>query len=113
MAARERWVYGDQDVKVTNAYKYLCMTFTTKLCISSALSFISTKGRKYVVEIHRSMRRLGSGDLGLFWKPFDCQIEPIVTYSAEVWGLEDVSPIEKSTHICHEHISEHTTTLFR
>ena len=33
MAARERWVYGDEEVKVTNAYKYLEMTFTTKLCI--------------------------------------------------------------------------------
>jgi hypothetical protein len=95
MAAKERWVYGDQDVKVTNAYKYLGMTFTTKLCISSVLSDISRKGRKGVMEIQRSMRRLGSGDLGLFWKLFDCQIEPVLTYSVEVWGLEDVSPIEK------------------
>ena len=36
------------------------------------------------MEIQRSMRRLGSGDLGLFGKLFDCQIEPILTYSAEV-----------------------------
>ncbi|MCB4748422.1 MAG: hypothetical protein LGB54_07545, partial [Sulfurovum sp.] len=27
LAARERWVYGDEEVKVTNAYKYLGMTF--------------------------------------------------------------------------------------
>ena len=37
LAARERWVYGDGKVKVTNAYKYLGMTFTTKLCIDFVL----------------------------------------------------------------------------
>ena len=45
MAASKRWVYSRcQDVKVTHAYRYLGMTFTTKLCISSALSDISRKG---------------------------------------------------------------------
>ena len=40
LVARERWVYGDEKVKVTNAYKYLGMTFTTKLCIDFVLSDI-------------------------------------------------------------------------
>ena len=26
-------MYGDEKVKVTNAYKYLGMAFTTKLCL--------------------------------------------------------------------------------
>ena len=43
MAARERWVYEDQDVKVINAYKYLGMTFTTKLCISSVFHISAGK----------------------------------------------------------------------
>ena len=39
LAARERWVYGDEEVKVTNAYKYLGMvTFITKPCIDFVLS---------------------------------------------------------------------------
>ena len=44
LAARERWVYGDEKVKVTNAYKYLGMTFTTKLCIDFVLSDACKKG---------------------------------------------------------------------
>ena len=41
------------------------------------------------------MRRLSSSDPKVFRKLFDTQIEPILTYAAEVWGLEDVDPIEK------------------
>ena len=41
------------------------------------------------------MRRLNCSDPTVLWKRFDSQIEPIFTYAAEVWGLEDVGPIEK------------------
>ena len=46
LAARERWVYGDEKVKVTNAYQYLGITFTTKLCIDFVLSDVGKKGKK-------------------------------------------------------------------
>ena len=38
LAARERWLYGNEEVKVINAYKYLGLTFATKLCINTVLS---------------------------------------------------------------------------
>ena len=38
LTARERWVYGDIEVKVAKAYTFLGMTFTTKLCIDFVLS---------------------------------------------------------------------------
>ena len=41
------------------------------------------------------MMKLSTIDPCLFWKLFDAQNEPILTYAAEVWGLEDVSHIEK------------------
>jgi hypothetical protein len=41
------------------------------------------------------MRKLCTADPRLFWKLFDAQIEPILTYAAEVWGLEDVEQIER------------------
>ena len=47
------------------------------------------------MEIQKSMRKLSTIDPCLFWKLFDAQNEPILTYAAEVWGLEDVSHIEK------------------
>ena len=45
LAARERWLCGNEEVKVINAYKYLEMTFTTELIINSVLSHVCRKGR--------------------------------------------------------------------
>ena len=41
------------------------------------------------------MRKLSTIDPRLFWKLFDTQTEPILTYAAELSGLEDVAQIEK------------------
>ena len=95
LATRERWVYGNAIVKVTNAYRFLGMIFTTKLNVSAALSDVCKKGKKGVMEIQKSMRRLSSIDSCLFWKLFDAQITPILPYAAEFWGLHDTKQIEK------------------
>ena len=95
LAARERWVYGDEEVKVTNAYKYLGMTFITKPCIDFVLSDVCKKGKNGVMEIQKAMRSLNSSDPMIFWKLFDSQTEPMLTYAAEAWGLENVGQNEK------------------
>ena len=46
LATRERWLYGNAVVKVTNAYKYLSMIFTTKLSVSAALSDVCKTKQK-------------------------------------------------------------------
>ena len=70
LAIREKWLYGNAVVKMTNAYKYLGMTFTAKLSVSAALSDVCGKGKKGVMEIQKSMRRLSTIDPCLFWKLF-------------------------------------------
>ena len=84
LAAQEKWLYGNILVKVTNACKYLGMIFTTKLSVKAALSEVCSKGKKGAMEIQKSMRRLSTADPFLFWKLFDAQIKPILTYAAEV-----------------------------
>ena len=44
LAEGERWVYDDEEVKVTNGYKYLWITFPTKRCINFVLSQVCKKG---------------------------------------------------------------------
>jgi hypothetical protein len=95
LSAREIWWYGNVNVKVTNAYKYLGMTFTTKLSLNTFWEEICRKGKKGVIEILRCMRRLGSIDFCIFWKLFDTQIEPILSYAGEIWGLENNVQMEK------------------
>ena len=47
------------------------------------------KGKTGVIEILRSMRKLGSTDFLIFWTLFDAQIQPMITYAAEIWGLSE------------------------
>ena len=49
----------DEEVKVTNGYKYLWMTLPTKRCINFVLSQVCKKGEK---EIQKALRRLSSSD---------------------------------------------------
>ena len=42
-----------------------------------------------MIEILRFMRKLGSTDFLMFWKSFDAQIQPMITYAAEIWGLSE------------------------
>ena len=46
LAAREKWLYGIEEVKGINGYKYLGMTNTTKLCINSVLLDVCIKAKK-------------------------------------------------------------------
>lgn len=95
LSANEKWIYGKEELKVTNSYTYLGMMFTTKLSISGVLNELSTKGKRGVMAIQKTMRKLNTADPCLFWKMFDTQIEPILTYAAEVWGLDEAQSIEK------------------
>ena len=95
LAARGRWLYGNEEVKFINAYEYLGMTFTTKLCINFVLLDVCIKGNRDVMKIQKSTRSLSCSDPTVLWKLFDTQIEPTLIYAAEVWGLEDVDPVEK------------------
>jgi hypothetical protein len=95
LAAHESWYYGDFKVKVINTYKYLGLIFSTKLSLNYAWDESSRKGKKGVIEILKTLRRLKCSDFNLFWKLFDSQIEPLLTYAAEIWGLETNTKIEK------------------
>ena len=66
LAVSGKWIYGNGVVKVTNAYKYLGMMFTTKLTLNAVLSEGCGKGKKGVMEIQKSLRKLSTIDPCLF-----------------------------------------------
>eukprot|EP00745_Piridium_sociabile_P004303 TRINITY_DN1254_c0_g1_i4.p1 TRINITY_DN1254_c0_g1~~TRINITY_DN1254_c0_g1_i4.p1 ORF type:complete len:981 (+),score=112.61 TRINITY_DN1254_c0_g1_i4:2532-5474(+) len=91
----EKWFYGNNEVSVTNSYTYLGLLFTTKLSLQSTWVESCRKGKKGTIEIIKSLRKLNCIDFSVFWKLFDSQIVPILTYGAEVWGLCNNSGMEK------------------
>ena len=68
LSQREKWWFGDKEVKVTNANNYLGMIFTTRLSLNVRWSEMSRKRKRGVIEILRSMKKLCTIDPSLFWK---------------------------------------------
>ena len=95
LSVHERWFYGNDEIRVTNTYKYLGLLFTTKLSLRSTWVESCKKGKKGTIAIIKTLRKLNCIDFTLFWKLFDSQVVPMLTYGAEIWGPYDNSEIEK------------------
>ena len=61
--------------------------FSTGLAFSYAFKDMSDRARKGALGILRLLWRLGEQCPKLFFKLFDCQIQPMLTYGSEVWGI--------------------------
>ena len=94
LSKHEKWWYGNIELNVTNSYKYLGMVFSTRLSLNMGWAEMCRKGKRGVIEIIKSLRKLNAIEFSIFWKLFDTQIEPILTYGAEVWGLISNSQME-------------------
>ena len=96
IALCEKWVDGENVMTVVNQYKYLGIYLSTRLTVSHVLNDMAQRAKKGVVGIFKLLRYLGERSPSIFFKLFDTQIQPMLSYGAEVWGLEaDHTPIER------------------
>ena len=86
-------------LKIVNHCKYLGIIFSTGLTFSYALKDMSDRARKGVLGILRLLWRLGEQCPKLFFKLFDCQIQPMLTYGCEVWGIMADYSITEKVHL--------------
>jgi hypothetical protein len=96
LAEGERWSYGNNTITTVNMYKYLGIYLSTRLSFSHALSDMAAIAKKGIICIFKVLWSLGEKSPNIFFKLFDVQIQPMITYGAEVWGvLADHTPVEK------------------
>ena len=79
---------------VVNAYKYLGIYFTTRLSFSTACREIASKAKKALLCIMQRLRMYDNYSVDVFLRLFDAQIQPILQYGSEIWGME------KAAHYC-------------
>lgn len=91
----EKWYFNGQIVTTVNSYKYLGLFLTTRLKFTEALDHMSMKAKKGVIEIFKTLWRLGDFSVTIFLKLFDAQIKPMLLYGSELWGLQSHPSIEK------------------
>ena len=96
IALREKWKYGGTPMEIVNMYKYLGIYFSTQLSFSHALNGMSQQAKKGVICIFKLLWSLGERSPSIFFKLFDTQIQSMLNYGSEVWGLDaDHTPIER------------------
>jgi hypothetical protein len=96
LAANEKWFYEGHRLEVVNAYKYLGIIVSTRLTYSHALKDMANRARIGTINILKLLWRLGEQSPHVFFKLFDTQIQPMLSYGAEVWGMEaDLTVLER------------------
>ena len=81
--------FGDQVLEIVNKYKYLGIYLTTRLTFSPTLDDLASRARKGMLAIVKLVWSIGEHSPAIFFKMFDSQIQPILTYSSEIWGFSD------------------------
>ena len=86
-------------ISVVNVYKYLGICLSTRLTFSHALKDMAARAKIGVVNILKPLWSLGEKSPSIFFKLFDIQIQPILNYGAEVWGLEADLEVAERIHL--------------
>ena len=84
IALCEKWKYGDTPLKIVNVYTYLGLYLSTRLFFSHALNYMSQQAKKGVICIFKLLWSVGERSPSIFFKLFDAQIQPMLSYGAEV-----------------------------
>ena len=99
LAERERWFYNGAIMPVVNAYKYLGIIFSTKLSFTAACKDVSCKAKRALLYIIQRLRQYDNSSVHIFMKIFDAQIQPIMQYGSEIWGLYKASGECEKVHL--------------
>jgi len=91
----EKWNLDGCGLEVVNEYNYLGFVFTTKMSLEKGVGALAVKGRRACINSVRNISKLFDISKSCFFKIFDTQVQPVLLYSAEVWGLRRIDSVEK------------------
>ena len=99
LAAREHWVCNGVEMPVVNVYKYLGIFFSTKLSFTFACKDLASRAKRALLAVLQKLRQFDNQSFEIFIKLFDSQIQPVVQYAAELWGLDHSVVFCEKVHI--------------
>ena len=95
LAKKEVWYFGRNLLEVVNRYVYLGYTFTTKMSSNIGTSDLVSKARVATMGILKLLKSFTDLSYFTFFRIFDSKVQPILMYSAELWGHTRLDSIEK------------------
>ena len=84
---------------VVNAYKYLGVYFSTKLSFSATCKDVASKAKRALLYVIQRLRQHNNSSVHVFLKIFDVQIQPIMQYGSEIWGLDKAANECEKLHL--------------
>lgn len=95
--SREKRFYNGETVPEVNIYRYLWLFFSAfKSC---CLKDIASRAKDALLCIMQKLHIPNKNSFKLFIKFYDAQIQPIVQYGAEIWGLDKSAAQCESVHL--------------
>ena len=91
----EHWHFGGMPIEVVNSYKYLGIEFTTRMSFTNSANSLIAKAKQTCYELQKTMNSINCHDMNILSKLFDSKVQPILSYSCEVWGTCDLPCIEQ------------------
>jgi hypothetical protein len=95
LGKHENWKLDGNVLEVVNEYNYLGFCFTTKMSFAKGTSALSAKGKRACFGCIKGLIQLPSMTKGCFFHIFDTQVQPVLLYASEIWGLSRLDNIEK------------------
>ena len=99
LSSPPRTIYNGSPMPVVNVYKYLGVYFSTKLSFSATCKDVASKAKRALLYIIQRLRQHNNSSVHVFLKIFDAQIQPIMQYGSEIWGLEKAANECEKVHL--------------
>lgn len=91
----EKWFLQSRKIEVTTYYKYLGLTFSSRLSWTMGQKTLAAQAHKVVAFILQVSRKVKCFDVEMLWMLFDKMVLPILTYGSEIWGVNTHNCIER------------------
>ena len=95
LGKNDNWTMDGDILEVVNEYNYLGFVFTTKMSIQKCVDALAVKGKRACIECVKNISKLHDISRSCYFKIFDSQVQPVLLYASEVWGLKRLDNIEK------------------
>ena len=85
--------------RLLNMYKYLGIYLSIRLTFSYTFNDLADRTQRSISAIVKSLWLVGEHYPSIFYKLFDSQLQPILTYGSETWGLSSDQEYLQRVHL--------------
>ena len=92
---RERWKYKGVDLETVSDFRYLGLVLGSSGSFAKSVSDLAIRGNRALFGLKRIFCKNSYLDIKLQLDLFNTLVEPVMSYSCEVWGLRESDQLEK------------------